>query len=315
MTFDSSVLQLPAPWSRRSGVAGALMALACLPLSGCIIIKRGGMTHESRGTVLLAEAADARVLVIRNHVGEIEVIADPAAREISATAVMIGKGRSQNSADEALSEISVSLDPSRSDPRVVEAVADHPSGNSRKSYEVVWRITAPPMLELDLQNRVGDVVISGFDGPASISTDVGDITARDIARGLTVRGGVSNVEAIASGPISIRTDVGTARVTILNGPAQPVSITTDVGSISLFVPEQWTGSISAQTDTGKVAVQLPGIPSDRTPSGSGSGERYRFSLGAPDGGPPATLAADVGDIRVGTHRHLPPDAGAGINRQ
>ena len=79
MTFDSSVLQLPAPWSRRSGVAGALMALACLPLSGCIIIKRGGMTHESRGTFLLAEAADARVLVIRNHVGEIEVIADPAA--------------------------------------------------------------------------------------------------------------------------------------------------------------------------------------------------------------------------------------------
>lgn len=291
-TPNNTVIPLPAPWASRQGAAAVLVSLACLPMGGCVVLGGGDLKHEAREQMTLSEPAGARKLVLRNVVGDLVITADPTATEISATAVMIGKGRTVQNAQEALDEIVVSLDPSRGDPGTIEALAEHPSGSSRKGYAVDWRITAPPALEIEIRNDVGDIDLRGFAGPAFIESAVGDIEAAEIAQGLTIKGGVGDVNARSGGPIRVETDVGDARVAVLGSP-QPINVTTDVGEITLTLPDQWVGSFDAETDTGDVDVSLPGMPVSITRARD---HRARGSIGGD--GPAITLSADVGDIEI-----------------
>ncbi len=289
-----SFIRLPAPWTNHQGSFAVLASLACLPLGGCIFVAGGGnLKHESRDQMTLTEAAGARKLILRNHVGDVIITAEPTATEITATATMIGRGRTPEAAEEALEEIVVTLDPSKSDTTIIEAIASHPSGSNRKNYLVEWRITAPPALEVEVRNEVGDIDLRGFTGPAFIQNDVGDFNAVQLTQGLTIVNGVGDIDAKASGPIDLKTDVGDATINVLAGDPRAIKVTTDVGEISLALPEQWTGTLDAQTDTGDVEVSLPGMPVSFTRQRN---QRATGSIGT--GEATITLSSDVGDIEI-----------------
>ncbi len=292
-TSDNNLfVRLPAPWTSRKGAAGLMASLACLPLGGCIFVG-GGHKFESRDQMTLTEAAGARKLVLHNHVGDVTVTAEPTATEITATAIMIGRGRDQRNADEALAEIVVTLDPSRTDPGVIEARAGSPNSSSRRSHAVEWRITAPPNVEVEIHNDVGDVDVSGFNGIAFVGSGVGDVNASGMTHGVTIVCGVGDVDAKASGPISIKTDVGDTEVHVLEGTASAISITTDVGEIRLLLPQQWSGTFRADTDTGDVDLSLAGMPLKLTKDRD---QHAEGTIG--EGGASIVLSADVGDIEV-----------------
>lgn len=270
-----------------------LASLACLPLGGCVFVAGGGHKHESRDQMTLTEAGGARKLILRNHVGDVFITAEPTATEITATATMIGRGKTPEAAEEALEEIVVTLDPSKSDSTIIEAIADHPSGSNRKNYVVEWRITAPSALEIEVRNEVGDIDLRGFTGPAFIKNDVGDINAIQLTQGLTIVNGVGDIDATAGGPIDVKTDVGDANIDVLAGDPRGIRVTTDVGEISLALPEQWTGTLDAETDTGDVEISLPGMPVSFTKQRD---QRAKGTIGS--GEAAITLSADVGDIEI-----------------
>lgn len=253
----------------------------------------GGHKFEAREELTLTEAAGATRFVLHNEVGDVKVLAEPSATEITATAMLIGRGRNQGDADRALEEIEVTLDPSRSNPGAIEARAHAPNSSNRRSYAVEWRVVAPPNVEVEIHNNVGDIEVSGFQGPALVVNDVGDIRAANIARGLKVTCDVGEVDATAGGAISIQTNVGDADVTVLEGGAESVTITTNVGEITLALPPQWAGTLEAETDTGDVEVSLAGMPVNLTKVRD---HRAEGTIGS--GGPPIVLSADVGDIEI-----------------
>ncbi|MBL8746701.1 MAG: DUF4097 family beta strand repeat protein [Phycisphaerae bacterium] len=290
---SGSPLRLPAPWTTRSGITGLAASIACLPLGGCILVGGGEHKFEARDRMTLTEPAGARKIILHNQVGNVHLTAEPSATEITATAFLIGRGRHQSDADQALAEINVTLDPSRTDPTIIEARADAPNRSRRRSHSVEWRITAPPNIEIEVHNDVGDIEVAGFVGRTTIESNVGDITAIGMTQGLTVVNDVGRVDARAAGPVSIKTNVGDADLYLIEGPLGEVSITTKVGEIALALPQHWTGALRADTHTGDVNLSLAGMPLKLTKDRD---HRAEGTIG--EGGPSVVLSADVGDIEI-----------------
>ncbi len=282
----TSILRWLTPFAALSAAAAT---------GGCVIRVGGSTPFEARGSEALSASAPVTRLVVHNRVGDVIVTADPAASGVTAEAVKIGKGRTDELADRALSEISVWLQPRAGAADVLEAVSDHPDQKRGRAYAVDWRITAPPGLAIEVRADVGDVHVEGFDGPADLRTDVGDIRALQIARGVSVRTDVGDVTVKAAGPIDVRTDVGSADVAVLPGEPGSITITTDVGSAELRLPADFEGTITASADVGSITSTLAGPqtrarkipPRDhlQTTIGSGSGRT-------------ATITTEVGDVRI-----------------
>ncbi|MDX2115681.1 MAG: DUF4097 family beta strand repeat-containing protein [Planctomycetota bacterium] len=266
------------------------LLLGACSLGGCVVV--GGTLHEQSEVVTLTEAAGS-TLVVDSSVGDITLRADPSASEIHAQARMIGKGRSEAEAADALAEIVPTLDSVAGEPGTVRASADHPASSSRRNYQVDWVITGPPGMRVRVQAAVGDILVEGFEGPAEIRADVGDVVARDILNGLTVTADVGDIEARGRAPMDIRVDVGEIDARVLAGPPAPLAFASNVGDVSVRLPGDCVGQLDASVNTGDLSVDL--APAALTATRV-TDERFRGVLNA--GGPAITLSSNVGDVTV-----------------
>lgn len=286
-----------SPVPRLAVLLGILLSL---PTGACGIRSGWGMSHEAKEAEALAEGGALTKLVVNNRVGDVEVIADASATQVTAEVVKTGRGPTQADAEEALEEISVSLEAVGGSPGVIEARVDHPEGSSRHGYSVSWRITAPTGLAIEVHNGVGDVKAEGFTGGAVVVSGVGDVTISGQAGGAQATTDVGDADISASGPIQVRTRVGGARVHVLPGAPEPISVRTDVGDLELRLPEGRSSSaIVAEADVGSVSMNTDGKHKVR---GRGASDRFSGKLG--DGsGPPIALSTNVGNLTVRTTNH------------
>ncbi len=248
------------PASRRrfaaTSAGSILVAGAPLLLAGC---GWGPKFRVSEDDSFLG-AADCRVLLIENDVGDIQVLADPDAYEIRAEVVKTGLGRSMTQAEDALHEIDIEFSPDPRDGSVFNAIVHHPKRRHGKAYEVDWTITAPPHLTIQLTNDVGDVDVDGFQEGVEIKNDVGDVVVYGSSGGLTITNDVGDVTAEGSGEIWVRTDVGDVVVEVLEVTNADITARSDVGDAVVYLPRGWEGEITAETDVGGVSVRPGGEP-------------------------------------------------------
>jgi len=272
-------------------LAGASLAVA----GGCMT---SSPKYKSEADQSLTAPATASALRIDNDVGDIEVVAVAGATEVRAEVLKRGKGRTPQEADQALSEIIVTLAPDPRSPGTLLGTVDHPRrrsswGSNSRQYEVEWRITAPAHMALDITNDVGEITLRDFTAGARVHSDVGDVHADNILGGLFVRSDVGSINASASGDIEARSDVGDITVIALPGEPGSITLAGDVGEITLSLPDSWEGEVNASTDVGSLSRGLDSFRSE--------GRQTRSSLrGTVGSGAPGrvNITTDVGDVRV-----------------
>jgi hypothetical protein len=277
-------------FSKRARIVAVGASLAAiLGMGGCVF----GPRVKSVQNDTLYSAEPASMLVVENNVGDVTIVADPGATEFRAEITKIGRGRTHQQADTALSEIQVNFGPRAGEPDVIEATVWHPKPRHGKQYAVEWVITAPADLGLKLNNDVGDVEVEGFGYGASIQNDVGDVRAMGISGGLTVSNDVGDVRASATGDIDIKSDVGDVRLRVLDAGSESILVRTDVGDAHVVLPVGWEGRIDSSTDIGGASVRghLSSLRVYRD-------KRGRFEGDVGDGSATLTIRTDVGNARV-----------------
>lgn len=282
-------------------------------LAGC------GTPYKVQETMTLSAPRPTTRLVVDNSVGAIRVNADETAGEVRAEIKKVGKGYSEQVAQEALGEINVRLEVTDNG-STVRATAEHPQGSSGRNYEVAWVITAPPQVEVDVRNDVGDVHVKGhlktvsiknsvgdatvssgpapamISGPIRVTSAVGDVHVHGGSGGLTVESDVGDVHATAGGNVNIRSDVGDVTLKLLPAQAETVRVITDVGDISVYLGPQQQGRIIADCDTGRIRMNITGSQVKELRE-----REHHASARLGDAGAPVIdLTADVGSITIGS---------------
>lgn len=295
--------------ARSRPLGAGLLAAGLLTLGpmGCSI----GTPFEATAESNLIAPVNATQLTIENTVGDITVISDAAATGVSAVVIKKGRGSTQQRADEALTEIRLSLAEVAGTPGTVLAKAEHPKSSNKKNYSVEWRITAPTNAKLVVGVDVGDVTIRDFASGAKITTDVGDVDAQNIAGGLevktdvgditaknitgnlTAQTDVGDINARAAGQINCRTNVGDLTLNVFGEPGQPIVALTDVGDLDVRLPAGLSGSLSAAVDTGDLSVRLGDTPMKNVEQ-----KRKRFMADFAAPGPKLKFETDVGDLTL-----------------
>jgi hypothetical protein len=283
----------PSHASTLGPVTGAIFA--SLMMTGCAV--GAGGCNEAKFTAQQTRTLTASAessLRIENMVGDVKVVADPAASGVTMELTLIGKGTSQAKADEALRDIELNVNDPAGDTGVT-ATAKHPSnggGWSGKQWEVRWVVTAPPSVKIDVDDDVGNITIVGFERGAKVSTDVGDVKVSGVMGGVVARTDVGNAVVNAQGPADVTTNVGNVRLELM-GESSNIRASADVGSIHLVMPPEWAGKVTGKSDVGEVKTVVPGLA---TKSDMGGGGRVSGNVGS--GSSSATLSADVGSITI-----------------
>ncbi len=262
---------------------------------GCVFHMNDSTPFEARQSESLSEPSPVTRLVVHNRVGDVTIMADPAAIGVTAEAVKIGRGRTDELAGRALGEIFVSLQRRPGSSDVLDAIADHPDSRRGRAYAVDWKITAPPGMAVDVEVEVGEARVEGFDGPADLTTGVGDALALGIGRGVNVKTGVGDATVQASGPIDVKTEVGDVDVALLAGESGTITITTGVGTVELRLPPDFDGTITAAADVGTISSTLSG--SDTRAKRNPPEDQLRTTIGT-GSGRTATINSGVGDVRL-----------------
>jgi len=284
----------PSLTSRLGPVTSAIFS--SMLMTGCAVGTGGcnDAKFTSQRSQTLTAAAESSFR-IENSVGDIKVVSDPGATNVTMELTFIGKGSTQQKADEALSEITLNINDPEGDTGVT-ATARHPShsGWSGKQWQVRWVVTAPPSVRIDINDDVGDITVVGFDRGVKVSTDVGDVRISGVMGGVTVRTDVGNAVINAQGPADISTDVGNVRIELL-ADSQPVKVSTDVGNVHIVVPPSWAGTVKGSADVGSVNSAVAGLTVNPDRSGGG---RISGTIGPAPGTATAELKSDVGSITI-----------------
>lgn len=279
-----------------------------------------GTPFSSRDQFTLSAPRPSQKLVVDNSVGRITIKAEPSASNVRAEIIKVGKGCNQHEADEAVKEIEVKLIATAEEAGVLRAEATQPMGNGIRNYEVQWQITAPPDLDIDVTNDVGDLHISGFQknislkndvgnavviadpadgepgGAVKVTTGVGSIRAEHARNGLTATTDVGNIFALAGGAVDLRSNVGGVSLRLLPTTADTVKMSTDVGDVRLYLAPDQQGSILADCDVGNVRVSI-----DDAKIKTLRERRHHCAAQLGESRTPAIdLTSDVGDIRIGS---------------
>lgn len=288
---SASERRRPSVWTMLAAIPIAVVS----PVSGCVFhVGDSSLNHVSSETETLAGSGNVKKLVLSNMVGEVEIVADPSASEVTAEITKEGRGKTDELAAKALDEIEITFEPSAADPSILEARGKHPSEARNRGYSVHWKITAPPSVVLAIQTDVGEVSVNGFTSGVSVTTDVGEVRATGVAGGVKIVTNVGDVTASVTGPIDVTTDVGNAQVSIVDLTG-PVNVDTDVGNVTLHLPATASASIDAETDTGNVSVGSAFKSRGKRSDNDG----FRGTIGTSEG-PKITLDADVGNVTITT---------------
>jgi len=245
------------------------LAVAC---AGCITVVGDSLQGKAKRTDnLSALVAGANTLRVTTNVGAIKLDAAETG-EVSITADITVKAKTDEQAEELLAGVRVTAEPS-GDTLVVKA--EKPSGFGRNQLNVDFTITAPAGLRLDCTNNVGDIRINGFAGRIETHTDVGSVTATGLRSGMNLHTNVGDIKAVYAPDAPAALDV---------------SASSNVGNIDFTGPSQISANLTAAANVGDIHTDRP-----LTVSGS-LGKSVKASLGTAEG--QVNLRTNVGSITI-----------------
>src|SRR5262245_52428681 len=111
----------------RTDARRFFLCLAPLTIVGC------GTPFRAQESVSLVSPCPTSRLIVNNSVGQVSIYADPAATQLRAEIIKIGRGASQEQANQALEDMEVELSAKDTEPGVVRAEARHPGGNGLRN--------------------------------------------------------------------------------------------------------------------------------------------------------------------------------------
>ena len=223
----------------RFPVAPLVPVLALL--AGCRIIRQSDFERIGE-TEARTEVGEARRLVVRNTVGDVVVRTD-AEGTVTAKAVVYHRedGTLRTAGPE---DLRVEVE---GDAVIVENA--HRDDPDREDWKMSIVVSAPPGLDLELRQGVGDGTLSGAFGEVSADVGGGDLEVR----AESMRGG--------------RAKMGVGDLTVevqAEGPTTSLECETGVGEISVAVPAAFDGEVFLHAGVGEIDVEnAAGVHVDR----------------------------------------------------
>jgi hypothetical protein len=276
--------------SRRGGrfavsLAGAGAALS---LAGCVL----GPVHVERETRLMqVDHTPSSALVVRTENGKVEVVADPAASDISITAEL----RAQTL--DRLERTTVSA--VRTQDGTLRIGVDWADGKPLNSEGCSFDIVVPDSRGVDIGTNNGTILITGLAGDALLRTSNGAITANGQAG--NVRADTSNGAITVTDPQgSVAADTSNGAIEVRNAPSSVIAESSN-GRIVIMLAEDAPGPVTAATSNGRIELGVGrgfvGRLTVRTSNGRVSADQ---GLGARTGMRNITIRKNSGTFEFGT---------------
>jgi DUF4097 and DUF4098 domain-containing protein YvlB len=155
----------------------------------------------------------------------------------------------------------------------------------RRELSAELELFLPEGVSLKVHNKLGDIQASSF-AEAILSTDIGQISTKDIAGKLVIKSDVGSIEVAASGAAELQTRVGSIALSCEEPVAQPLSLKTDLGNISIALPAESNVMIQAHSKLRQFKGDLERLTATEAQLRLGAGEY------------PVRLEANVGEVLV-----------------
>jgi len=229
---------------------------------------------------------------VSNTDGNIVVTGDPAARDITLSAVKSVWGRTPKKLRQAQALLGISVE-SRGDLLAIRPTCPE---FWKQTYQVEFFLTVPSSFRVEISTVSGAVQVRNV-REVDVSATTGDVLLSQV-KTITVKGNKGDVEVEpTSGPVDVTTVSGVVRASLV-GNVQSVRVLTTSGDVSLQVPEDLGAELGITTTSGLVTTEGLTLRNAR---------QTRFGLRATvnRGGIPIEVTSTSGRVTV-TTEPLPP---------
>lgn len=241
-------------------------------------VRRQGTAASAEGRAEQFERLPVNGLTtldLTNPVGDVEIAAGDG-DEIAIRAVKIARGRSAEEARQRAEAIVLRIEPVGD--RLV-LVAPTRRVVLGAEDQVDWQVSLPADFRVHVEDRVGTVRLHGLRGHADVSTEVGDLRARDCH---------------FAAPTTLRTSTGTIEWEgALAGAEGHYRVTTSAGHVGISLPVDSAFTLDAQTSVGSINCAFP---VEGAVAGQPVGDTLRGTVNG--GGPTLTVRTSTGDITI-----------------
>lgn len=240
----------------------------------------------------MVEAREASTLgvsrvEIRNTTGKIEVVAMRSLHpRFKVTATKWARAPGADKSKAALKRVTLRV--YRSGTTAI-VVIKHPADSGKTTYGADLRVVLPAELDVDVDNRTGNVRVLGMTGRITVRTVNGDIEARGMRGHIQARTDRGSI--VASGQVTsfdLRSDEGKVKVYV-RGPerlTEASSVHAGRGDIQVSLSQNFNAQLSAKASGGRISLPFKGLKT--------VGQTRTGALGK--GGKLLSLRADRGNI-------------------
>lgn len=226
-----------------------------LMVSATALVTGCGTPFKTQEQFTLKAPAGSERLIVENNIGGVTIQSDAQAKEVTAVVTKIGRGATAKEAERALAELEVSLAVDDS-VGALRAKVSHPPATNFRQHAVEWRITAPPDTEVRVTTAIGDASVTGFRKNVSLKTDIGDARVRCDPAGasaVTISTGVGDVHVSdCTHGLTAKSDVGDIHASA----SGPIDLDSDVGDVVLTLKPTTTERVRIDSDVGDVSLHL-----------------------------------------------------------
>lgn len=177
--------------------------------------------------------------MLDNMAGRIQINADSNAKVATVKYAKKISGFSTEEAKRKLAQdIKIEVDRSGKAQRIETAVKKGGFDAGARNIRVDYEITVPPSLQIEVDNKAGEVLTTGLQSEIKIINNAGRVEVDGFRGKLDVE--VNAGEIIARGGQAIR----------------DIDLTTNMGRVEVAIPDGTNLKVDARTNVGKIANQL-----------------------------------------------------------
>lgn len=171
------------------------------------------------------------------------------------------KGTNENDAEKHLNDIDILLEGNSSTGEIT-ITADFPNVDIAREYEVVFTITMPDSIELDIVNTTGDIDITGLDRAPTLETTTGSITLKNLTCEVDAKVTTGDIDCHidslpSTGDVNLEATTGEQTLVIAamdTTVASNIDITGTSGSVDMTLPPYAQLEFDMEVTTGEVRI-------------------------------------------------------------
>jgi hypothetical protein len=301
-------------WLSRSivGIVAVCTVIAVCTVNGCgfrVSSIIHGSKSASEDRVLKEPHVPGSGMNVHTGLGSIEIMADPAAKEVEILARVTASGETDEEAKARLADIEVQVE--RRKDGVLEIRARPKKAGEPMHGGCAFVIRVPSCDGVRAHSGNGSVTLSALSGEADVDCGLGSITINDHGGkikahsgngAITIRKGAGEVHAKSGlgsitidsvqGPVDAKSGNGSIAYTGGAENQEPFKLDTGLGSITIRLPSAAKGSIHAESSLGSVTVNGSRKPRSVT------GERGSKHIVLSEGGPSCQAHCGNGSVTV-----------------